>query len=278
MFRGAPLLDGFEDNKHRMSNPHLAWLRNLALAVIHSGNGDRKLRASDLVDIADDAEIELPGSDPDDPRKSERDNVLRAMGRKLGRCFRNGDVIQFENLRITRTQRYAADRAVRTDVKEYVFTSLAPTGARDGPGGGGGAPPPDAAEGTDVRPYEGDPRPYRGHSAAMETPCAAIAAIESNRRNASKNSSEDLPPGHTENRDNAPQHETSYSGYGRNGRMAATTPPPGIFSDQAEVLKALTLKMREQNKRAEANQPEATVADAPAPAPAVNHQQERKQP
>jgi hypothetical protein len=85
VFKAAPLCDGLIESKARMTNPHLSWLRELAIAVLRKGMGGRPLRAGSLVDVAEEAGIEL-GGDPStasDPDKAAN----QMMGRKLGRAF-----------------------------------------------------------------------------------------------------------------------------------------------------------------------------------------------
>ena len=57
----APLCDGLKGAKQRMTNPYLNWLREVALAVAKGENEGQWLRVNQVVSIADENGIELPG-------------------------------------------------------------------------------------------------------------------------------------------------------------------------------------------------------------------------
>ena len=46
-----PLLDGHRETQQRMATPGLNWLRDVAMVVLRTGNGGRRLQAADLLRI-----------------------------------------------------------------------------------------------------------------------------------------------------------------------------------------------------------------------------------
>lgn len=103
----APLLDGHDDARSRMTNPTLNWLRDVALAVINTGRTQEWLRASDLLEVLVDSEIEIPGIKDGThlDNEDERSSVLCCLGQKLGRPFKRGsDVVVVDGLTIERLE------------------------------------------------------------------------------------------------------------------------------------------------------------------------------
>ena len=133
LLEAGPLLDGHRETQQRMTNPLLNWLRDVALAVIRAERDKAWLRASDLLDLLVEAGVEVPGlpSDGDPSDQGNRTNALRAIGRNLGRCFRQGDTVTLDNLTVQRRETYDYD--ARHTCKDYLFTATinnAPTVAR----------------------------------------------------------------------------------------------------------------------------------------------------
>ena len=176
----GPLLDGHRETQARMTNPVLNWLRDVALEVSRAKQAGAWLRASDLVDLIAETAIETPGlpehgnlTDPE-----TRENAQRATGRKLGLCFRAGDVVTLDGMMIERREGY--ETASRYTVREYRFTAAAIAGP-DMPAQAESVPeqPPE----PDAEEAEIDPCGHScGHAAAiaaaMKPLCAAIAAID----------------------------------------------------------------------------------------------------
>jgi hypothetical protein len=101
----APLMDGHRQTQIRMTRPGLNWLRDVAFAVRREGLMGRELRTRDLVEIiAEDGDIEVPGlSDGEDLAGDDvRKRALQATGRRLARCFKAGDTVALEGLRVIR--------------------------------------------------------------------------------------------------------------------------------------------------------------------------------
>jgi hypothetical protein len=115
-----------------MTNPVLNWLRDVALEVQRFGSLDHWLSASDLLELLEDTSVELPlpdGRDANDP--DARRLCLQAMGRKLGCCFRSGDVASVDGMTIERDERH--DPVHARTIKFYRFTSQKPTGGKSEP-------------------------------------------------------------------------------------------------------------------------------------------------
>jgi hypothetical protein len=121
----GPLLDGHRETQARMTNPVLNWLRDVALEVIRAQQGGVWLRAGDMVDLLAETGTETPGlpehGDPTDP--DTRKAAQQATGRKLGLCFRAGEVVCMDGMTIERREEY--DPEGRYTVREYRFTAAA---------------------------------------------------------------------------------------------------------------------------------------------------------
>ena len=119
----APVMQGHPEAKLRMTNPALTGLRDIALAVDHAGRLEEPMRAHHILDIlADTPGAETPGVDVDSDLedKDTRDKALRAIGRLLGKCFRDQDEVEIDAFLVERSQ--TKDFSGR-DVKEYTFIS-----------------------------------------------------------------------------------------------------------------------------------------------------------
>jgi len=105
VFRLPPLMDGHRETLERTTNPTLNWLRDVTLAVADAEQFDRWLRTHDLLDILTSAGLEVPGlpdgADPEDD--ATRDKALRAIGRKLGLCFRS-DRLELDGITCERSE------------------------------------------------------------------------------------------------------------------------------------------------------------------------------
>jgi hypothetical protein len=117
----APLLDGHVETKSRMTNPSLGWLRDVALAVSRSGQTEQWLRTYQILELLTDSGVEVPGlTEGADINNAEtRSAALQALGRKLGHCFRAGDQVEIDNVRVTKRESY--DVLNRRETREYYF-------------------------------------------------------------------------------------------------------------------------------------------------------------
>ena len=124
----APLMEDHKSAQARIANPALTWLRDVAMAVVQSGQTDEWIRTNKVLDILEHSpeDIEIPGLKDgcDLADEGTLKTVWRELGKKLGRCFHQSeDLIQLDNLHIER-QEYPNDRAGTT--KEYRFSLVSP--------------------------------------------------------------------------------------------------------------------------------------------------------
>ncbi len=121
----GPLLDGHRETQERMTNPVLNWLRDVALQVVHAKRTGNWLRTGDMVDLLDEAG-HLPPGVPEGADLTDhevRKSAQQATGRKLGVCFRSGDTVTLDGIRIERREEY--DPASRFTVRLYCFSVAA---------------------------------------------------------------------------------------------------------------------------------------------------------
>jgi len=122
LLEAGPLLDGHSETQARMTNPVQNWLRDVALEVSRSKQSGVWLRANELVDLLSETGMEMPGlSEGGDLGDSAtRMAVLQATGRKMGRCFKAGDVVTIDGMTIERRETLGGEHY--KSVKEYRFT------------------------------------------------------------------------------------------------------------------------------------------------------------
>ncbi len=122
LLAAAPIMKGHRQTQQRMANPALTWLRDMALAVVSSKRNDGGwLRTHQLLDIAENAALQIPGAEEgvDLENQEARDKALRGLGKRLATCF--GPVegkLEIDHLVIER--RETVDELGRNR-KEYCF-------------------------------------------------------------------------------------------------------------------------------------------------------------
>jgi hypothetical protein len=88
----APMLEGYEKVKVRMTSPELTWLRELSLAVKGTDRLGRPLQARELLEICAEKGVNLPGTDegesPDLLNHDVQQALLMKFGGRMARCFR----------------------------------------------------------------------------------------------------------------------------------------------------------------------------------------------
>jgi hypothetical protein len=125
---GAPLLDGHRETQNRMANPSVNWLRDVALIVQKSGRLGTELMTSDILDLLEDTDVEIPGlGDRGVTEYESRGTVLQAMGRKLRPVFQDYDSVMVEEFEITRLEDMDQDK--NRPQKKYVFRLCDPRSA-----------------------------------------------------------------------------------------------------------------------------------------------------
>lgn len=117
----VPLMDGHRETQARMTNPAMNWLRDIALCLVRAGRQNQWLRTYQILDcIADAPNVEVPGVKEDSGLAEVDDHakLLRAVGRRLSKCFAD-DIVMIDHLTVERRQ--ASDTEYRT-VPEYRVT------------------------------------------------------------------------------------------------------------------------------------------------------------
>ena len=145
----APLMEGHNEEKQRMSNPNLQWMRSLGLAVIKSGRTE-KLYVRELADIAYQHGMAIPGlatgRDFGSVTQEEREQVWKQFGRRLSAAFCGKSEISVDHLRILIAEGKERRNAGKLrDVKKYQFADS----SADEPQIGTQIAPPQAADAVD---------------------------------------------------------------------------------------------------------------------------------
>lgn len=119
----APLMDGHQAAQERVSNADLTFLRKLALAVAEQGRLSEPLIASALYEIADDAQVKIPGL-----REPEEDKGKLLIGSIMARLFKTANnSISLEGFTVTRhepeTERRDGGGTYRAKVYQFERTA-----------------------------------------------------------------------------------------------------------------------------------------------------------
>ena len=92
LFALPPLLDGHREEQQRISDPHLNWLRDVALAVNAAGKLDEGLRPGELVDLSTSRGVVVPGYG----RHTDDDQHRMLAGRILNKIFTDTNAAWFQ--------------------------------------------------------------------------------------------------------------------------------------------------------------------------------------
>jgi hypothetical protein len=98
----APLMDGHLSAQERVSTPALTFLRLIALEVERKGLLGQALIASQIYELAVDADVAVPGLSKDDERNEEKARLL--IGTKLAAVFKEGAQVELDGFTIARSQ------------------------------------------------------------------------------------------------------------------------------------------------------------------------------
>ena len=96
LFDAPPLLEGHQEQQARVANPDLQWLRDIAVAVMVAGRDGLSLSAVDLVEVCEDADIELPGN------PSSSNPPMFRIGRTMKKIFAKSESITADSITVTR--------------------------------------------------------------------------------------------------------------------------------------------------------------------------------
>jgi VirE N-terminal domain len=115
VMQAAPVMDGHEAHKQRVANPALSWLRQIALDLVSRAKSGWH-SASELAEASSDTDTPIPGSRPD----AHDDDRARAVGRIMGKLFRESPTVEVDGITVERKEDYNPEG--RTNSKAYRFT------------------------------------------------------------------------------------------------------------------------------------------------------------
>jgi hypothetical protein len=117
LFQAPPLLDGHDDVANRVSEPSLAWLRRICLAVLDCGRCGLQLTASELAALA----IEKDDLPPGSGCSTSAEDAARRIGGIMARRFEKDEMLEVDRFQIRRGTKYS-ERAQKS-VPTYSFAS-----------------------------------------------------------------------------------------------------------------------------------------------------------
>jgi hypothetical protein len=117
LFALPPLLDGHREEQQRISDPHLNWLRDVAIAVSQSGKLDEGLRPGELVDLAAARGVMVPGYG----RHADDDQQRMLAGRILNKIFNEGQAVNVGGFQVRHDPRNEHDHERRKDVTRHYY-------------------------------------------------------------------------------------------------------------------------------------------------------------
>ena len=119
VFHSAPLLDGHLQAQERVSDPALTFLRMVALEVRSENRLGQTLFASDIVDLCEEAAIEIPGL-----KSANEGAAKRMVGTLMKRAFGTPNTAVVDEFRVERFAETQArpDGGGSYEVKAYQFT------------------------------------------------------------------------------------------------------------------------------------------------------------
>ncbi len=122
VFNLSPLLDGHREEQERISNPHLTWLRAVAVACQEAHRLGQWLKPGEIVDICDAQQVDIRGANTG----ADDDQRNLVMGRNLSRSFGEQDCIQVGGFSIDCEEREEKDPSQRhlRMRRVYRFTSF----------------------------------------------------------------------------------------------------------------------------------------------------------
>jgi len=104
IFGTVPVMDGHQQAQERVSNPALVWLRRVVLAIVEAGDINRECTATDLHELCDSADIEIPGLRPGSDEAKGR----KVIGSVMAKLFRERNRLEVDGFDVTREEKYLA--------------------------------------------------------------------------------------------------------------------------------------------------------------------------
>ncbi len=117
LFAAAPLLDGQEAARERVSDPRRTWLRSLCL-TLRAGNVAGALSATQLAEIALESDLPPPGI----RRDTAVSDIARRIGGLMAAVFCSSNEIDIDGFKIFRATRYSD--AAKKQVPIYHFGQI----------------------------------------------------------------------------------------------------------------------------------------------------------
>jgi CHC2 zinc finger len=123
IFGLSPLMDGHIAAQERVSSPALTFLRRIALEVERTDKLDTALMASQIFELAEDADIQIPGLRDEDRHNDEK--AKKIIGIKMASAFKEYQTIELDGFSVVRTESNRdreADNGGSYVVKTYTFS------------------------------------------------------------------------------------------------------------------------------------------------------------
>jgi hypothetical protein len=123
IFGLSPLMDGHVAAQERVSNPALTFLRRIALEAERTDTLDTPLMASQIFQLAEDADIQIPGLRDED--RHNDDKAKKIIGIKMASVFKESQAIELDGFSVVRTESNRdreADDGGSYVVKTYTFS------------------------------------------------------------------------------------------------------------------------------------------------------------
>ncbi|HZJ13567.1 MAG TPA: hypothetical protein VFD27_00880 [Chthoniobacteraceae bacterium] len=100
IFDAAPLMDGHVEAQERVSNPTLTFVRRIAIEIERGERLGEPLSASQIYEVADEADVEIPGLKPES--RGDEEAARKIIGKKLGALFRSSDTVAVDGFTVAR--------------------------------------------------------------------------------------------------------------------------------------------------------------------------------
>lgn len=136
---GLPaLMGGHKKTQQRLVNKSLNWVRSIAFMIVKSGKKQKWLRTADILDVIEESDVPIPGLKASEQLTDDnRTNVLTAMGKEFGACFRFNpeatvDYNEFDEITVDdiivqrRLVRESRGTSGSCEIKEYRFVQVEP--------------------------------------------------------------------------------------------------------------------------------------------------------
>lgn len=123
--RLPPLMDGHLAAQERVSDPALTFLRRIALEVERTGNLGLSLMASQIYELADAADVQVPGLRKEDSHDESK--AARIIGVRLAPVFKDRQTVELDGFVVARSSeaRCRTDGNGNYSAKTYTFNRLA---------------------------------------------------------------------------------------------------------------------------------------------------------